>query len=508
MKQCQSENESQNIISQIENELESSKLKFYDQIKHLFQKEKDFDYEKFNYTLKNRFFFDQSFSIYPDASGGFYDLGPVGSAIQTNLINEWRNFFVLQENMFEIDCALITPECVLKASGHVAKFNDFMVKDVQTNEAFRVDHLIKAEVEKRLKESILSTDKADKMKKISHDIETAQATKEEIEKFIEEFKIRSPITGNKLGSVQPFNLMFQTSVGPSGTNKSYLRPETAQGVFVNFNNLYRFSQKKLPIQIAQVGKSFRNEINPKSGLIRQREFLMAEIEHFFDPYEKLNEYPKFLQIQDHSVPLLSNKDQESGNGLDFTNKTLKEAFENGIIKNQIVAYYLWKIYEFCKICGIKLDKMRFRQHLKNEMAHYAEDCWDLECLTSHGWIECVGIADRSCYDLTQHSKNSGIKLTAERRLKVPILVDKIQVKLKSKDIEKHFKKEAKAIIEYFGSLSDTQVINDIEPQINFNSILTIVIHGKEYQIPSKYFEIKRNKKSIEGKKVNFSMFNK
>lgn len=276
--------------------------------------------------LKERFFYDQSFNLYGGVSG-LYDLGPLGCAIQNNLLSEWKNDFVLRDRILQVDCSILTPELVLKASGHLSKFSDIMVRDQMTNDSYRVDHLLKSEIENILKKS---EDKD--LVQVLAKIENSELTNlKEIDKVIQKFNIKSP-KNNLLSEASPFNLMFKTEIGSHG-NIGYMRPETAQGIFLNFKRLYDFNQRKLPLIVAQIGKSFRNEINPKSGLIRQREFLMAEIEHFLDPVQKCSSYEKFSQVENLFVNIL---DEESQLNSKFSLKIqLGEAIEKVFFLNSI-----------------------------------------------------------------------------------------------------------------------------------------------------------------------------
>ena len=189
--------------------------------------------------------------------------------------------------------------------------------------------------------------------------------------------------------------MFQTTIDPSSKINSFLRPETAQGIFVNFPRLLASNGDKMPVVAAQIGKSFRNEITPKNGLIRLREFCMAEIEHFVDPDDK--SHKKYDSIK-HDVVRLFQKETQVTTG-EVLEMTLEKAINTKIIENETMAYYISRISTFLISIGIRPEYLRFRQHLDTEMAHYASDCWDAEIYTSMGWIECVGIADRACYDL-------------------------------------------------------------------------------------------------------------
>jgi glycyl-tRNA synthetase len=174
----------------------------------------------FDRIVKDRFFYGFSFGIYHES--GIYDFGPIGCAIQSNILNEWRKCFVIKENMLEIDCAILTPESVLKASGHLAKFNDYMVKDSITNEAFRVDHLLKSELEKKIAANNVSSS-FDLIKNVLKKIENSQIQNlDDIDRVIEQFDIKSPLTGNKLQKTEPFNLMFKTFNGPAGNSRAFV----------------------------------------------------------------------------------------------------------------------------------------------------------------------------------------------------------------------------------------------------------------------------------------------
>jgi glycyl-tRNA synthetase len=165
-----------------------------------------------------------------------------------------------------------------------------------------------------------------------------------------------------------------------------LRPETAQGIFVNFKRLLDYNGGRLPFAAAQIGNAYRNEIAPRSGLLRVREFTMAEIEHFAKPHDK--SHPKFKNIANLKVHLLSAASQLVGG--DTVTTTFGEAVANHLIANETLAFYLGRSLQFMHLAGVKPDKLRFRQHQSNEMAHYANDCWDAEILTSYGWVECAG----------------------------------------------------------------------------------------------------------------------
>jgi len=470
------------------NELKARKKVLEDRELALAPKDLLFERGKLEDLLKRRFFYDISFAIYGGVSGQF-DLGPMGCAMKTTLLNVWRNHFVLEDGLLEVDCTILTPEPVLKASGHVDRFADFMVKDVVTGECFRLDHLIKAHLEK------LSTDKkaTPEQKKEYEDIITRLDgfSKEEMNAVLRKYDMKSPISGNELSDAVDFNLMFSTSIGPGGGIKAFLRPETAQGIFVNFKRLLEFNQGRLPFGVAQIGNSFRNEISPRAGLIRVREFTMAEIEYFLD--STLKDHPRFEEVQDLVLTLFSACNQMDGKPAERI--PLSQAVSQKLIANQTLAYFMARIHLFLVKVGVDPKRLRFRQHMGNEMAHYACDCWDAEILTSYGWVECVGCADRSCYDLTQHTIATGVKLTATKQLDQPKQV-RVKACLPNKGaIGKQFKGEMLAILNALDKLS-LEEGNKLHDTISSGGQYPLNVNGKEIILNKDLVNLKDETKTV------------
>ena len=419
--------------------------------------------------LRRRLFFTPSFEIY-GGERGLYDYGPPGCALQANVVDIWRKHFVLEEDMLEVDCTQLTPEAVLKTSGHVDKFADWMCKDPKNGEIFRADHLVEQVLEARLKSDkeargqTVDVDvekEAKKKKKVKvHeatrlDDATVQEYEETLAKIdnyggeelghlIKKYNIKGPTTGAELDPPRAFNLMFQTTIGPSADNPNgYLRPETAQGQFLNFQKLLEFNQQSMPFASASIGKSFRNEISPRSGLLRVREFLMAEIEHFVDP-EGGKKHSRFEEVKDIKMSLLNRHTQLAGS-TKTDEMSIGEAVSSRLVDNETLGYFLARIQLFLLKIGLDKEKLRFRQHMANEMAHYAADCWDAEVFTSYGWIECVGCADRSAYDLTVHRNKTGAPLCVRETRAEPLKIEEYQVDIDKKKFGPKFKKDAKAV---------------------------------------------------------------
>ncbi|KAI3893415.1 hypothetical protein MKW92_045371 [Papaver armeniacum] len=251
---------------------------------------------------------------------------------------------------------------------------------------------------------------------------------EQLGSKIKEYGIVAPVTKNPLSDPYPFNLMFQTSIGPSGAVRGYMRPETAQDI-CQLQGL--------------IGQAFRNEISPRQGLLRVREFTLAEIEHFVDPEDK--SHPKYSEVED--LEFLMFPREEQGPGKDAVKLRLGDAVTNGTVNNETLAYFIGRVYLFLTRLGISKERLRFRQHLGNEMAHYATDCWDAEIECSYGWTECVGIADRSAYDLRAHSEKSGTPLVAHEKFSAPREVEKLVITPVKNELGLAFKGNQKKIVE-------------------------------------------------------------
>ena len=317
--------------------------------------------EAFDTVMKRRFFFGPSFYIHGGVSG-LFDYGPTGCAVKKSIIAAWREHFVVEDGMLEVDCPSVTPEAVLAASGHVQRFTDLMVRDEQSGECFRADKLLEefcsaalarlANLAMRAKELqkaaamasaawqmpaaakavVLAGGDEVKRRAALEQLRNAASSMvaADIDSTFRMFNITSPSTGLALSASFPFNLMFRTAIGPSGTSAGFMRPETAQGIFTNFKRLLEFNGGRLPMAVAQIGKAFRNEIAPKQGLLRLREFEMAEIEHFL-PYNDTS-HAGFEQVADLRIFLWSAAAQEAGEAAVAT--SIRQAVSRNIVSNQ------------------------------------------------------------------------------------------------------------------------------------------------------------------------------
>lgn len=345
---------------------------------------------------RRRGFIWPSFEIYGGV-GGFYDFGPLGAIMKSKIIQKWREFYVVGEGFFEIDSPTITPEEVLRASGHVDHFLDAMVECQKCGEAFRVADLAREQTGK--------------------DIEGKP--KEEMEQFIKKNKMRCPDCGDELGKVFDFNAMFRTAIGPGSKRVGYLRPETAQGIFIDFKRLQRHARGKLPFGVVQIGKGYRNEISPRQGIIRLREFTMAEAEVFFDPEDP--HHLNFSEMAGEQLRLWLARDQEKGDKK-LTEVTVEQAVKQKLVCNELMAYYLGLTKRFLLELGIPSEAIRFREQTSGQRAHYSSETWDAEVSTERfGWVEIAGLAYRTDYDLSRHAEFSKEDLTifsADKKRKV------------------------------------------------------------------------------------------
>ena len=428
------------------------------------------NHDKMTNIRAKRGFLWPSFEIYSGVSG-FTDYGPLGASLKNNIMQKWRKQYVSGEGFYEIEGPTVMPKEVLKASGHVDNFTDPMTKCEECGEVFRADHIIE-EV-------------------IGEDVESLE--NEELDQIVIDNNIRCPECGGKLANIWNYNLMFKTMIGAKGDKVGYMRPETAQGIFILFKRLERFFRGKLPFGAVQLGKAYRNEISPRQGVIRLREFTQAEAEIFLNPKDKTT--PKFAQIADEILYLNSQEVQENnGEPLKIT---AKEALDKEIVANEMLIYQLYLAKKFLNEIGIPDDVLRFRQHLPGEMAHYALDCWDVEVLTDkYGWVEIIGIADRGDYDLSSHSKYSNDELNVFIEYDEPKKVKKTVVKPNLSKFGPVFKGDSPKIKQAIEEADPTEVMKAIEEDGKF-----VVELDKTYEVPEELLIFEDVEEEINGEKI-------
>ena len=325
-------------------------------------------------ALERGFYFP-SCEVYSDAQAGFWEYGPAGVSLKNKFLELWRRELVRRDRMIEIDGSQIMSKSVFEASGHLASFADPIVRCTKCKSTHRADKLIAEITKTEIPES---------------------ASLDEFDKVIAEKNIKCPKCNAGFENAKKFNMMIQVGIGPEG-EEAYLRPETCQSIFVDFPRLFKTMRGKLPMGIAQTGKSFRNEIAPRQSLLRLREFYQAEIEVFCNP-ARLNDLGKFLEIQNTKIPIQVDDEIKI--------MTCKEAVDSKIIPNKFVSYYLGILAEFYEKAGVNIQKSRFRKLGEKEKAFYAEVAFDFEVETTIGWLELVACNYRSDYDLSSHAKKS------------------------------------------------------------------------------------------------------
>ncbi|MFQ5710292.1 MAG: glycine--tRNA ligase [Candidatus Geothermarchaeales archaeon] len=330
-------------------------------------------------VAKRRGFFYPGSGIHSPMAG-FWHYGPLGTSLKRNIEEAWRRFFIVGEEFFEIEGTNIMPEKVFVASGHLESFADPLVQCKRCKSLHRADKLIEE------KTGIFVPERA---------------PTEEFDKTMREHDVRCPSCGGDLANTRYFNMMFKLSVGPTEQAEiAYLRPETCQAIFVDFLNVYRSMRAKLPFGIAQIGRSFRNEISPRQTLIRQREFSQAEAEIFFNP-DKIDEFPRFDEVKNYRLNLQMLNDEK------VREITVEDAVRSGLIGGRLIAYYLARIQQFINGLGIPIEAIRLREQTDEERPFYAAQAFDCDVNTHLGWVEVVANHYRTDYDLASHMKVSG-----------------------------------------------------------------------------------------------------
>ncbi len=322
--------------------------------------------------------------IYPTAEiygglNGFFDYGPLGVEIKNNIKQSfWKTFVHNRNDVVGMDGAIITNPKVWVASGHVGCFEDVLIECTKCKSRHRADIIIEDALDKN--------------------VEGLELT--EIKNIMDENEISCPKCGNKeYSEPKQFNLMFNTTVGPISDDVAYLRPETAQLIFTDYRLVMENARQKLPFGICQVGKAFRNEISPRDFLFRSREFEQMEIEFFTHP-EKYDDCPYVEEIKNFKVNILT-----AGSDDVQKESTIEMMLENNLL-SQWHAFWLAQMYRWFLDLGINPENLRLREHNKDELAHYAKACFDIEYKFPFGWKEIHGNADRKQFDLQQHIKHS------------------------------------------------------------------------------------------------------
>jgi len=344
---------------------------------------------KFEEMIQTRGFYFPSAEIYSNSFAGFYEFGPIGNKIRLNIINFWRKEFVQKQNFLEIFGTVILPKDVFMASGHLTSFDDPIATCLKCKETYKLDKLIS---------SITGKDVPEKL------------SDEEYRVLLDKNKIVCEKCKGQLGDITRFNLMASINVGAQKGNLGYLRGESCQSIFLDFQRLYKTGRDTLPIGISQHGVVYRNEISPRNGLLRGREFEQLESELFFDS-DKINDYD-LSNIQEYKIRFKLLKDKEE------KDYSIKEINEKRITVGNIISYYLYVMQEFIEKIGITHDKIRFKEVPDDDRAFYSLQTFDFEVMSSFGWIELFSLNYRTNHDLSSHSIGSKKDLSVKEDGKI------------------------------------------------------------------------------------------
>jgi len=325
--------------------------------------------------------------VYPSSEiygtkAGFWTYGSLGTRIRHKWENIWRSYFLsLNNNFYEIDDCTIMPKKVFESSGHLKNFNDPMTECEKCHSRFRADQLV---------EDLLKID--------------AGSLKEEaLTKLIKDNKIKCSNCKSQLSNVRFFNMMFDIKVGATGEDIMYLRPESAQSPYLAFKREFEATRRKLPLGLAVLGRVYRNEISPRQGFFRLREFLQAELQIFFDP-DKINQHQNWDEVKNYNLVIYSDKKLKKVSAKELNEKLKLPKF---------YVYHMVKVQQFyLDVIKIPENKFRLRELTEEERAFYNKIHFDIELdlETLGGFKEAGGIHYRSDHDLSGHQKGSNQKL--------------------------------------------------------------------------------------------------
>lgn len=429
------------------------------------------EHDRLAELAKRRGFFFPASEVY-GGSAGFYVYGPTGAALKRNLESSWRDRFTVREDNMEIDAPTVMPEAVFDASGHLDGFDDVLIECADCGTSHRADHLL---------EDAAGIPDAERL------------DTDAIADLFVEHDLACPTCGAPLAGepVEEFNLMFGTNIGPGSSAPGYLRPETAQGIFVEFPRLKAYARDRLPFGVTQIGPAYRNEISPRRGLVRLREFTQAELELFIDP---ARDDPPLERIADVTVPLYPIAAQRSEDGA-IVRTSIGEAVDSGLLPNRWIAYYLGVGHRWYERIGIDGDRFRYRQHRPGERAHYAADCWDAEVEIGGDWIEVTGYADRGDYDLRAHGEHGDGEFTIFRQFDEPRRVERATVDPDMSVIGPEFGEDAGAVADALSALAEA------EPSAFEGPSVTVTVDGTDHTVLTEATGFRVEDRTVAGEHI-------
>jgi glycyl-tRNA synthetase len=416
-------------------------------------------YEKVLKLAKSRGFFWEAFEIYGGVSG-FLDFGPLGVLLKRKISDMWIKWFVKSEGFVEVETPVVNPEVVFKASGHIDSFKEPAFRCLNCNRRFRADHL----VEEALGLSSIEVENMDL---------------KALQKLASDRALKCLECGGELSEPYYFTTMFKTFIGPYMEDVGYGRPEAAQGMFLAFRRVLDLKRGKLPFAIAQVGKVLRNEISPRQGPIRLREFTIMELELFIDPDD--SKCPRISEVENERLRIVPGEARVKGSE-EPLELTVRECLDRGLIGMEWLAYFMVRAKRFMEHLGIPHNRQRFVEKLPWERAHYSSQGFDQEIyLDRWGWVEVSGHNYRTDYDLKRHMGYSGVDMTVYKQFEKPASVKKIQVEPVYETIRRDFGENSDAVV---------KLIMSINPEVLTESLASNgVIRLGDYLVKSEHVKI-------------------
>ncbi len=378
------EKKAREIIKKMKSEKVGEKIKLKEMKKEKINLSRGEKTEKIFSIANTRGFFFNTASIY-GGKAGFFTYGHLGKLLKINWENLWREYYLnLNDNFYEIQSNSVLPEPVFVASGHMESFNDPLIECKKCHARFRADNLLEEE-----------------------GLEDAEVLSvEEMDKEIKERNLKCKKCKGDFAEVMQFNMMFPVNVGIGQNSKSYLSPETAQGAYLTFKDEFLATRSRIPLGLAIIDKAYRNEISPRQGFFRLREFSQAELQIFFDP-NKINEHEKWEEVKNKKLYVKFADDKE------ITEISCEDINKKKKIPKFYV-YYVLKVQDFyLEVLKISKEKFRFRELSEKERAFYNKIHFDVELVldTVGGFKEVGGVHYRTDHDLAGHQKVSGKNLS-------------------------------------------------------------------------------------------------
>ncbi len=410
---------------------------------------------------KRRGFFWPSYEIY-GGEGGFEDYGPLGSLLKRKIEYKWIDFFIRKEGIMLIETPILTPAVVFDASGHTSSFTDPVTTCLKCGRKWRADQLLEEQA----------------------NVSGEGLTLAQLDEKLRINIVKCPECYGEFEPPKAFNELFKTTIGPYSENIGYGRPETAQGIFVNFKRLYELARSRLPFGIAQTGKCLRNEISPRQGPVRLRELTIMEFEFFFD--NENADCKKLRKIENETIRLLPEKIINEGIR-EPCEISVREALNVGYIKSEWNAYFMFKALQFAESLGIPTNKQYFIEKFPSERAHYSAQTYDqLVELSRWGAVELSGHALRSDYDLKMHMKHSGKDLRLFSSYDKPVKKKKLVIEPNRKLFVEKFGSDSTKILKSLMTESE----NDFTLNLKNQDYCDIKIDNANYRISSNMVNLK------------------